>query len=374
MDFSLKSYLEELELLVNVDCGTYTLDGIEVIASQFEQKYSAMKRWDVKRRDCGPAGVGLEVRNKPNSEYIDIMLIGHMDTVFAPGTVAKRPMSVDDHKAYGPGVSDMKSGLLNVVYALRHLDTKILDTLSICVCMNPDEETGSADSVEWIQSVAKHAKQVLVVEAARADGGLVKSRKGMARYKLMFHGQAAHAGNEPQNGCSAITEMAQWIIAMNKMTNFESGSTLNVGVVSGGSGANIVPDYAEAIVDVRFWSNDEYDAIDSQLNGLSHNPFLDGIHVALKREAYKPSMLASEATATLIKLVEQSAKELNIDISWKEVGGGSDANNTAILGVPTLDGLGPIGADFHSDKEYLLLESIEPRIRLLMRIIEKLAH
>lgn len=373
MKFSLNDYLEELRPLINVDCGTYTVEGIEYIAAEFEKKYQVMEGWTIKRIDCGKAGVGLEVRNKPQTEHIDVMMIGHMDTVFPVGTAAERPMSVDSEKAYGPGVSDMKSGLLNVVYALRHLDPETLDKLSICVCMNPDEETGSLDSVDWIQETAKKAKNVLVAEAARADGGLVKARKGMARYKTTFNGKAAHAGNEPENGRSAITEMANWILAANAMTNFESGTTLNVGVVAGGAGANIVPDLATAIVDVRFWDNAEYDQVDTTLNGMIQTPFVEGVTVELTREAYKPSMVPSEQTQSLMAIVEQSAQELDIDISWKEVGGGSDANNTAILGVPTLDGLGPIGAGFHSADEYLLLASIEPRIRMLIRVLEKIA-
>lgn len=373
MNFSLNDYLAELRPLIDVDCGTYTIDGIKFIADQFEAKFAELEGWQVKRIDCGKAGVGLEIRNKPEAEQIDVMLIGHMDTVFPVGTAELRPMTTDAEKAYGPGVSDMKSGLLNVVYAMRNLDQAVLDKLSICICMNPDEETGSLDSVDWIQATAKQAKNVLVAEAARADGGLVKARKGMARYKLTFSGVAAHAGNEPENGRSAITEMANWIIAINAMTNFESGTTLNVGIVSGGAGANIVPEHAEAIVDVRFWSNAEYDDVDTELNGLTQRPFVDGVSIQLEREAYKPSMVPSEQTEALMALVEQAADELSIDINWKEVGGGSDANNTAILGVPTLDGLGPIGAGFHSDQEYLLLESIEPRIKMLMRVLEKLA-
>jgi glutamate carboxypeptidase len=373
MNFSLNDYLAELRPLIDIDCGTYTIDGIKFIADQFEAKFAELAGWQVKRIDCGKAGVGLEIRNKPEVEQIDVMLIGHMDTVFPVGTAELRPMTTDAEKAYGPGVSDMKSGLLNVVYAMRNLDQAALDKLSICICMNPDEETGSLDSVDWIQATAKQAKNVLVAEAARADGGLVKARKGMARYKLTFSGVAAHAGNEPENGRSAITEMANWIIAVNAMTNFESGTTLNVGIVSGGAGANIVPEHAEAIVDVRFWSNAEYDDVDTELNGLIQRPFIDGVSVQLEREAYKPSMVPSEQTEFLMALVEEAADELSIDINWKEVGGGSDANNTAILGVPTLDGLGPIGAGFHSDQEYLLLESIEPRIKMLMRVLEKLA-
>lgn len=374
MKFSLNDYLEELRPLIDVDCGTYTVEGIEFVASQFEAKFQQLCGWSVKRIDCGKAGVGLEIRNQPQAEQIDVMLIGHMDTVFPVGTSAKRPMSQDAEKAYGPGVSDMKSGLLNIVYAMRNLDQSVLDKLSICICMNPDEETGSLDSVEWIQSMAKQAKNVLVAEAARADGGLVKARKGMARYKMSFQGVAAHAGNEPEKGRSAITEMANWILAINGMTNFESGTTLNVGIVSGGAGANIVPEHAEAIVDVRFWNNNEYDDVDTQLNGMAQQPHVEGVDVELVREAYKPSMVPSADTEALMMLVEESAQELSVDINWKEVGGGSDANNTAILGVPTLDGLGPIGAGFHSDQEYLLLESIEPRIKLLMRVIEKLAR
>ena len=267
----------------------------------------------------------------------------------------------------------MKSGLLSVVYALRNLDQKVLDKLSICVCMNPDEETGSADSVDWIQATAKKAKNVLVAEAARADGSLVKARKGMAGYKITFKGKAAHAGNEPEKGRSAITEMANWILAINSLTNFESGTTLNVGVVSGGAGGNIVPDLATAILDVRFWDNAEYDQVNATINNMIDKPFVDGVSITIEREAYKPSMVPTKLTESLMTLINDSAQVLNIDIDWKEVGGGSDANNTAILGIPTIDGLGPIGANFHSADEYLLLESIEPRIKLLMSVLTKLA-
>ena len=373
MNFSLNEYLEELRPLIDVDCGTYTVEGIEFIATQFEAKFAEMTGWSVKRVDCGKAGLGLEIRNKPEADVIDVMMIGHMDTVFPVGTAAARPMTNDAEKAYGPGVSDMKSGLLNIVYAMRNLVQAVLDKLSICICMNPDEETGSLDSVEWIQSVAKDAKNVLVAEAARADGGLVKARKGMAGYKITFKGVAAHAGNEPENGRSAITEMANWILAINAMTNFESGTTLNVGVVSGGAGANIVPAHAQAVLDVRFWSNEEYDDVDTKLRAMLDTPYVDGVSITMERESYKPSMVAGPLTEALMALVEESADELEIAINWKEVGGGSDANNTAILGVPTLDGFGPVGAGFHSDQEYLLLESIEPRIRMLMRVLEKLA-
>lgn len=373
MSFSLNDYLEELRPLINIDCGTLTVDGIDVVATIMAQKYLDLG-WNVKRIDCGIAGTGLEVRNKPQAEHIDVMLIGHMDTVFPVGTAAARPMTHDSERAYGPGVSDMKSGLLSVVYALRDLDPAALETLSICVCMNPDEEIGSLHSEEWLKSVAVNAKHVLVAEAARADGSLVKARKGMARYRLSFHGKAAHAGNEPQNGRSAITEMAHWILAINAMTDFESGTTLNAGVVSGGAGANIVPDFAQVVVDVRFWDNDEYAAVDAKIRALTETPFVDGVSITAEREAHKPSMVPSPQTEVLMAQVEAVGKELGIDITWQAVGGGSDANLTAVLGIPTLDGLGPVGAGFHSADEWLDLASIEPRIRLLQQVLVKIAH
>lgn len=373
MSFSLNNYLEELRPLINIDCGTLTVDGIDVVATLMAQKYLDLG-WNVKRIDCGIAGTGLEVRNKPQADHIDVMLIGHMDTVFPVGTAAARPMTHDDERAYGPGVSDMKSGLLSVVYALRDLDPTALDALSICVCMNPDEEIGSLHSETWLKSVAINAKHVLVAEAARADGSLVKARKGMARYRLSFHGKAAHAGNEPQNGRSAITEMAHWILAINAMTDFESGTTLNAGVVSGGAGANIVPDFAEVVVDVRFWDNDEYAAVDAQIRTLTETPFIDGVTITVEREAHKPSMVPSPQTEVLMAQVEAVGKKLGIDITWQAVGGGSDANLTAVLGIPTLDGLGPIGAGFHSEDEWLDLASIEPRIRLLQQVLVKIAQ
>ena len=373
MSFSLNNYLEELRPLINLDCGTLTVDGIDVVATTMAQKYLDLG-WNVKRIDCGIAGTGLEVRNKPQADHIDVMLIGHMDTVFPVGTAAARPMTHDNERAYGPGVSDMKSGLLSVVYALRDLDPTAIDALSICVCMNPDEEIGSLHSETWLKSVAVNAKHVLVAEAARADGSLVKARKGMARYRLSFHGKAAHAGNEPQNGRSAITEMAHWILAINTLTDFDSGTTLNAGVVSGGAGANIVPDFAEVVVDVRFWDNDEYAAVDAQIRTLTETPFVDGVTITVEREAHKPSMVPSPQTEVLMAQVEAVGKELGIDITWQAVGGGSDANLTAVLGIPTLDGLGPIGAGFHSADEWLDLASIEPRIRLLQQVLVKISQ
>ena len=287
-EFNLEAYLEELKPLVNIDCGTNTPAGVARIADMMTEKYDSIG-WHVTRENFGEqVGPGLLVTNKPEADQFDIMLIGHMDTVFPEGTVAGWSLTNDGEKAYGPGCADMKSGLLNIFLAVRSLPADILDRLNIAVVMNPDEETGSTFSDEWIKIIAKKSKCVLVAEAARADGSLVKARKGMAHYVVEFNGQAAHAGNEPEKGVSAITELAHWISTLNQETNFETGTTLNFGTVKGGTGSNVVPDFAATDLDIRFWDNDTYAALEQKIADMVASPSLEGISINLTRKAYKP--------------------------------------------------------------------------------------
>ncbi|GKX57039.1 peptidase M20 [Leminorella grimontii] len=368
----LENYLDELRPLVNVDCGTQTVEGVAVIADIMAKKYKDMG-WHAEIVDLGKeVGPGVFATNKPNASQYDVLLVGHMDTVFPPGTAAERPMSTDATRLYGPGAADMKSGLMNILWALRALDDKDVERLSIAVTMNPDEETGSVYSHEWIGKYAKQSRCVLVAEAARADGSLVKARKGMVRYNIDFHGRAAHAGNAPEKGRSAITELANWVLAINQLGDKELGTTLNVGVIKGGDAANIVPDKAQAVVDVRFWDNNEYDRINKAMHEMTNRAYVEDVTATVTQMAHTPAMSPSEETEKLMALVEKCGNEENIAINWLAVGGGSDANHTAALGVPSLDGFGPIGADFHSPAEYVELDSIIPRIKLLSRIVKSL--
>ncbi len=368
----LEHYLDELRSVVNVDCGTQTIAGVAKVAATFARLYQ-QEGWHVEQVDLGDkVGPGVFVTNHPNAERYDVLLVGHLDTVFPPGTAAERPMSLAEGRAHGPGVSDMKSGLLNILWALRDLSDADKQRLRIAVAMNPDEETGSVHSHAWIGELAKRSNCVLVCEAARADGSLVKARKGMARYRLRFQGVAAHAGNDPERGRSAITALAHAVIAVNALADMSKGTTLNVGVISGGDAANIVADHAEAVVDLRFWDNDEYRRVNQALAERCGQPFLDGVSCDLAQEAHTPAMSPSADTEALMARVEQAGREEGVNVTWQAVGGGSDANHTAALGVPSLDGFGPIGANFHSPAEYLVLDSIEPRIRLLRRVISNL--
>ncbi|WP_312925338.1 M20 family metallopeptidase [Atlantibacter hermannii] len=368
----LKLWTEELRQLVNVDCGTATISGVAQVAETLAALWKK-EGWHCENVDLGAAvGPGLLVTNKPQSEHYDVLLIGHLDTVFPAGTVAQRPMSQDDVRIYGPGTSDMKSGLLNILWAMRGMDKSDLQRLSIAVAMNPDEETGSVHSHRWLGDLAKRSRQVLVCEAARADGSLVNARKGLAGYALTFTGVAAHAGNDPEKGRSAITALAHSILAINALADAERGTTLNVGVVNGGDAANIVEPWASAVVDLRFWENSEDERVHRALLEMCEKGFMEGVTTTITRLNHKPAMAISAQTEALMRLVEQAGERENVKISWKAVGGGSDANYTAALGVPTLDGFGPIGAGFHSPAEYLEIASVEPRIRLLRRVVSML--
>lgn len=365
-------YIEELKTLVNIDCGTRTPEGVAAVANIMQSLWQR-EGWHTEQIDLGDkVGPAVFVCNKPQATQFDVLLVGHLDTVFPAGTVAERPMSRDDSRLYGPGVADMKSGLLNILWAMRTLDAADRERLSIAVAMNPDEETGSVYSHEWIGELAQRAGCVLVCEAARADGSLVNARKGMAGYHLAFHGVAAHAGNDPDKGRSAITALAHSILAVNALADREKGTTLNPGIISGGSAANVVADSATLELDVRFRENDEYIRVDTALQALCEKGLPEGVTATLTCVTYKPAMAASEATHNLMRKVEMAGQEEGIPITWQAVGGGSDANHTAALGIPTLDGFGPIGAGFHSPAEWLDTGSIAPRIRLLRRVVSML--
>ncbi len=372
LQFDLNEYLSNLETLVNVDCGSYTPQGIATVADIITTLYQQIG-FTVKRHQLHPeAGPCLEISNNPNATLYDVMLSGHMDTVFLAGTAEKRPMSVDDKHAYGPGVTDMKSGILSAWYALKSLEEETRNGLNILVLLNCDEEIGSIYSKEWIQSFAKRSRQVLVCEASRPTGNLIRSRKGNAKYQIEFHGVASHAGSALAEGVSAIYELSHWSLAIKEMVNLESGTTMNVGVIEGGLAVNVVPDYAKAIVDLRFWNNEEAAAIHEKLNQMAEQPFEQGASVTVSRLAFKPAMIPTAKTEDLITLVSEEADKLSIVHGWEDAGGGSDGNFTADVGATTLDGFGPMGAGFHSDKEYLILNSIEPRILLLMGVLKRL--
>lgn len=370
---NLDDYLEELRELVSVDSGTLTPDGVTRVARLMEKKYASIG-WHTELKDLGDTvGKGLFATNKPGAAKFDALLVGHMDTVFREGTAAERPMTMDGGFAYGPGVADMKSGLLNMFWTVKGLEKVDSDRLAIAVALNPEEETGSNTAKKWLMELAKESRVAFIFEAARGEGGqMVKARRGMGRFLLTFAGAAAHAGNEPEKGRSAIHEMAHCIVALTELADKEKGTSINVGLVSGGEAANVVAPLASATLDVRFWRNEEFERVQKAIEALCRKSRTPDITISARFESAFPAMTQTPAAAKYMKLVEECGATMGVKIIWQESGGASDGNHIAVLGVPVLDGFGPVGGFFHSTKEFLELASIIPRITLARETLRSL--
>lgn len=373
INFSLDEYLRELEKLVNIDSGSKDVTGTTAIADYFAEKFQQIG-WQVKHYRPDPVvGPCLQITNQAADRY-DILLIGHMDTVFSQGTAAKRPFMIKDNKAYGPGVVDMKASLLSVYYAVKYLhETGLLQGASVCIAFNSDEEISSIHSRSWLEQLAMNSRYALVMEPARADGSMVNTRRGVGRYTMEFHGVASHSGVAPEKGVSAINELAHWIIALHNLTDHAQGTSLNVGVVQGGTTANTVADYAMAQMDVRMKEMSAVTRLQETLEYLLAHPQTPGIQVTVSGGITRPPMNPTSEALALCETVDAIAKQLGIDFQWIATGGGSDANLTAALGIPTIDGLGPIGGLSHTADEYLDIQSVEPRLMLLCELLAEMA-
>jgi len=368
-DFNLSEYLKDLETIVNQDSPSDFPQGVAAVADFFERKYAAMG-WSAKKHEFDPAvGPCLEIKNRESNTY-DLLLIGHMDTVFPQGTAAERPYCVKGDRVYGPGVADMKSGLLTMYYALKQLDQEgALDEKTVCVAQNSDEEISSVYSRAWIEALSKKSRLVLILEGARKEGILVNQRKGVGRFTIDFKGVAAHSGVDPENGRSAIGEMGHWIVALHALTDFDIGTTVNVGVVSGGSVPNMVADQAQARVDMRFKEMSEAERIEKAVYSLAENPKIEGVRAEVTGGVTRPPMNPSGKTLEICSRIDAIGDEVGMRVKWVGTGGGSDGNFSAALGIPTIDGVGPAGGRYHSAEEFLEINTIEPHHRLVKEMI-----
>jgi glutamate carboxypeptidase len=303
-----------------------------------------------------------------------VLLVGHYDTVWPEGEAARRPFDVRDGKAYGPGVYDMKAGLLQAMFALKLLKDRgtLPAGVTVSLFINSDEEIGSPYSRELIESLAATAEAALVLEPPLEPQGALKTwRKGSGRYTLTVEGVSAHAGVDPSKGVSAIEELAYQIQRLHALTDYDSGTTVNVGVIRGGIGSNVVADRAEAEIDVRVRTSAEAKRIDAVLRQLE--PKLAGARLFIEGGITRPPMERTEAIGRLYEKARAiAAAELGIDLAEAGTGGVSDGNFIAACGVPTLDGLGARGDYAHSPNEYVRLDDIPPRTLLLARLLEQM--
>ncbi len=308
------------------------------------------------------------VRISGRHELQPALALCHYDTVWPLGSLREYPVTIADGTMRGPGVFDMKGGIVCLLYALRALEGR--PNRPLWLFFNSDEETGSHSSRGLIEDLARGCAHALVYESPLAAGALKTARKGTGRYTVAIEGRAAHAGVEPEKGISAVLESAHQTIAIHALNAPARGSTLNAGVLRGGTRANVVAAHAEIEVDVRVSRADEAERIDAALRGL--RPVLDGARIGVSGGLHRPPMERSAATAALFARARAIAAEMGVDLGEGATGGGSDGNFTAALGLGTLDGLGPEGRGAHAADEQVLVESLPRRAALSAGLLDVL--
>ncbi len=373
----LAAYLADLERLCNIDCGSYSPVGINEVATWAAAAFRDLGG-DVERRPDPDGRYGDTVigtfRGQPGAGP-RILLIGHMDTVFSDGTVAERPFAIDGDIARGAGVTDMKGGLLAGIYALTALRAlgggawTGLPFESITYVANPDEEIGSPSSTAHIREIAAVSDACFVLECARANGDFVSSRKGIADLRLTVRGRAAHAGVEPEKGRSAILAGARMVERIHGLNGRWPGVTANVGAFQAGTRPNIVPDLANLEIDVRGVTAGELDAAVAAIRAIAGEPGVPDVTVEITQMAGWRPMEKLERSGRLADHVIALAARLGFSTIDVGTGGASDANTTSGMGVPSIDGLGPVGGRDHSPDEYLEVSSIVPRTTLLAALL-----
>lgn len=297
-----------------------------------------------------------------------ILLLCHMDTVFPLNTLPKMPYHKADGKIFGPGTLDMKAGIVISLAAIEEASKNGMSRPVTLLCTS-DEEVGSLTSQGHIERLAKESALVLVLESALPDGSLKTWRKGVGQFLVKTRGRAAHAGGAHQDGRNAIEEMAHQVIAIQALTDYSKQTTLNVGVIQGGTVSNVVPEEANIQVDVRVMEPGEWERLEFEMNKLK--PVLDGTTIEVTGGLNRPPMPFDHMMKSTFERARDIASIKGIELRAGGSGGGSDANFVAPLGIPVLDGLGAIGEGYHSEREFIFADSLEQRVKLISALLLK---
>lgn len=358
---------------VTIESPTYDASGVEAVLDEVERDFEGLPVTIDRRAGVdGYAGI-LKISTAEPSNEKAILVLTHMDTVHPKGTLTGRlPFRRDGDRLFGPGLYDMKGGAYLAVAGYRALvRAGITPARPVTFLFTPDEEVGSPTSRAAIEEEARKAAYVLVTEPARDGGKIVTARKGVGRFHLVTHGRPAHAGARHQDGRSAIREMAHQILAVERMTDYARGITTTVGLIKGGSAANVTPETCTAEIDVRVPDPEVGREMVDRILGLT--PVDPDVAVRVEGGINRPAYPRTPDIVHMLDRAQAVARSIGFDLQdCPMTGGGSDGNFTAALGVPTLDGLGIDGAGAHTLEEHGLVSSILPRARLLAGLMETL--
>jgi glutamate carboxypeptidase len=299
-----------------------------------------------------------------------VLLLGHLDTVWDIGMLAEMPFSVREGRAYGPGIYDMKSGIVCGLWAVQALAAlSITPPGPVRFFLNADEEVSSLAFRDELLDEARRARAVLVLEPAAAQGALKTSRKGVGEFQVTVHGRSAHAGINPSAGVNAISELARQIPRIEKLARPKQGLTVNVDVIQGGSRVNVIPELAVARVDVRVPTLRDRDKIEAQMRALL--PIHADVKIEITGGVNRPPLERKMATA-LFRKARELGRQMGVELNEASTGGGSDGNFTAALGIPTLDGLGGTGDGAHARHEHVMVSELPQRAALLAALMAAL--
>jgi glutamate carboxypeptidase len=364
MSFDVDAMIADLAVLVEVESPSSHLDAIErsadAVAALIDRRLGSPA-------ELVPSAAGPHVHWSGGGEP-RVLLVGHHDTVFPLGTLAARPFTRRNGKVTGPGVFDMKGGIVLAIHAIASLAARA----GVELLVTADEEVGSGASRELIEARAAACGTALVVEPA-ADGGALKTgRKGTGTFEVTVHGRAAHAGLEPEKGVNALVEAARQVLAVAALADPARGTTVTPTVASAGTADNVVPAGATIRVDVRVTELAEAARVEAAMAALA--PVDPAARLEVDGGVNRPPM-PEAATAALFAVAREVATEAGLPVpDGTVVGGGSDGNFTAALGVPTLDGLGVVGGGAHSDDEFVLVDRLLDRVTLLAGLITRVLN
>jgi len=337
----------------------------QVIAAEWNKRGVAVELLEQKKRGAHLRITYAQGKTKSRSQ---LLVLGHYDTVYSSGALAKMPFRTAAGRVYGPGVFDMKAGIVQALFALDAIQrSSAVLAKKMVFLWTSDEEIGSESSRKLLEAEAKRSDAVFVLEPALGPKGLLKTmRKGVGEAEIIVRGRSSHAGLAPEKGVNAIHELALQIACAKKWNNLPRGVSVNVGLVTGGTRPNVIPDHARAVLDLRALRINDMRRIEKRLRGL--RPILPGAKLAV-RGGFNRAPLERKISAELFARAAVLAKGMGLTLGQGTAGGGSDGNLTAALGIPTLDGLGAVGDGAHSPGEYIVARSMPQRAALLAALL-----
>lgn len=361
----LPEIIEEIRMYVEMESPTHQKNAVDKVIHYTKEKFTSL--------GCAPVVIpqsefGDQLRLEYGDKPEQILILGHLDTVKPIGTIQKEPWRQEAGKIFGPGIYDMKAGIVFAYFALKAITEHQLPLRKKLVFFwNSDEEAGSFSSQTWIEQAAHQSELALVLEPAFGMGDIKISRKGGGQFILQVFGRAAHAGHDHAIGINAIEEIAHQIGVIQAWTDYERGTTLSVGTIKGGTVSNVIPDFAEIVIDVRVSSMQEAKRITDLISQLT--PKLAGARLQVTGGIDKFPMEQTKDTELLFEHARRQATLENFLLEKKSVSGTSDGNIAALAGIPVLDGLGPIGDGLHAPHEHILVDYIPRQIALLVRLL-----